>query len=895
MDRNPSPKARRNRSLRNLCVAAALLVVIVVGLSLPMIMGVISLGGLLLPTGTPRDIPGTLPAYSEVQVAGLTGDNVTIFRDQWGVPHLYGHDEADLIYALGYCHAQDRIFQMDMARRLTRGRMAEILGPDMLPTDQFNLLMLKDYWARETLWYLRNSTDPEVQRIYALLQEYVAGINFYLEHVTSRPVEYRVLGFDVEPWTVMDTLVYAKYMAEMLTWSYSDMYRLMTREALGAANYSALFGSPQPYQVPICPNYGAYADFPVPPGQPSCASSTSRSTGSTHAPAHAPAPASAPSPAMAPGLADVSTLFHDFTTSVSRIPQEQARLEQGPMLGSNNWVVSGAKTASGAPILCNDMHLAWNVPGIWYEAHLVDESTGWNLYAFFLAGVPVPLVGHNQHVAWGFTNTGYDVIDWYYYTGINETHYEYRGVATPYETMTVTIPVKDQAPVPYTIKQTVHGPVFTSLVPTASNYSSQPIACRWIAHNVTLEFLALYGYAHATNRTEFDAASRFFGAPAQNHVYADVHGHIGIRPTGWVPLRDDAGIPAWHLGNGSMPYNGSAGHGEWIGYVPFEDLPHAENPSQGYLVSANQIIAGPEYFRDYTLQHDYAMGYRARRINTLLASTPDITVADMQRFQLDVYSPRAGNLTTYLLAVLAGRSALTPVQQAAFAALQAWDFQMDQAEAAPTIFNVWFDAFRVETFGDEMKGLGSPQAPSWAVLEKLTREVPSSSWFDDITTPAVETRDDLIWRAYELAVDALETYFGSGSVSDWTWGAVHQLYFGHLAGIGYLGAGPYPGNGTGVTVNPAWATVYANGKVRRGVARGGASERLIVDFGDLNQSVSVIPSGQRGVLGSPHYTDQLELFLAGAYHPQYFSAGTRAQFLSAWRESTAILRGGEAA
>jgi len=856
-------------------IAGGLAIVVIVAFSVPFGM-IPPLGNFLFPGGGVWRAPGEVPLYEEFALSGLAGD-VTVYRDQWGIPHIYGNGEPDLIFALGYLHAQDRLFQMDMVRRQTRGQLAEILGDEYLETDKYNLLKGKEFWANETLKVMQTSSDPVIRDIYTLLSRYEAGVNFYLLHHPNLPVEFAFLNYVPRAWIALDTLCFAKFMSEMLTWGYDDLARMQTIIGLGVdkLNYTELFANPQPFQIPICPNYGNYSDISVP-----------LSAGPTD-----------------DGLLQVCSSFGNFLNEVTRIPQEVERITRGPMLGSNNWVVNGSYSDTGKPILCNDMHLSWTLPGIWYECHLVDTTPGsdYNFYGFFLPGVPIPITGHNAYVGWGYTNTGYDVLDWYYYTPVDADNYWYKGVVTPYQKRTVIINVKGQSPVQFEIKSTVHGPVMSDVIPQlpGTEWQNVPIAAKWTAQNVTYEFLALYSMSHACNRNEFSDASKYFHTPAQNMIYADVSGNIAIRPTGLVPVRDDTNIPAWHTGNGSMPYNGTAGVGEWKSYVPFDDLPHAENPSQGFLVSANQIVAGPGYLLDRSLQSEYDDGYRARRINSLIATKINahekITVTDMERFQLDVFNVLSERLTSILLDVLNFEvSSKSPLQQAAYDALNGWDHIMDKDAFAPTIFSVWVEAYSEETFQDEMTAYKSLMTPSFAVLENLTLNATTTKWFDNISTAGIEDRNDTMVIALNKALDGLKTKFRTEDITTWKWGEIHIGSFPHITGLGALSAGPYPINGTGYTVSPSWASNYRNGKVSEGKAEGGASERVIIDFADLNRTISIIPSGQRGISTSKHYRDQLDMFLRGEYHVQYFAANTITKWSSTWTESSVLFKKGGA-
>ncbi|MHA1819148.1 MAG: penicillin acylase family protein [Promethearchaeota archaeon] len=868
-------KERINKKKEIIKVSSVLggLVLLIIAFSMP--LGLIPpLGRFLFPGDGVWSIQNGIPEYERIDTDYVSHE-VRVYRDQFGIPHIYGTNESDLMFALGYCQAEDRLFQMDMMRRASEGLLSQILGPLTLPQDEFSLNMLKVYWGNKTLIKIEElaKTDPEIQNIYNMLTHFTAGINYFIDnHKDDLPLEFKFLNYKPARWTNMDTVMAIFYMTEMLTWNYWDFYNEMLYNTLGAGNYTLLYGYPLPYQIPVTTDYGNYSDI-TPPTSKFSASNEQINDG---------LPQSAGNDQNEGNQAEdiVSYIAKRFIEDVKKVPGEKSRLMNPLVIGSNNWAVSGSKTKSGKPILCNDMHLPLNIPNIWYEAHLInlEQSNKFNYYGFFIAGVPVPIVGHNDYIAWGFTNVGYDVLDWYYYTKVDDDHYIYNGSIKEFGKIQYKIPVKGQDDVVFTIKTTVDGPVFDDLsLPINSTLlanNSIVVAAKWIAHSdiIYKDVLAFYGYLHAHNRTEFDEASANFVCPAQNHIYADIHGTIGIRPTGWVPIRDDSKIPGWHLGNGTMPYNGSAGEGSWTGFLPFSELPHSENPAQGYLVSANQISAGPEYLKNYTLQNPFSVanGYRARRINDLLASHTDITVDDMKKFQLDVYSVRAGNFTPYLINALDSLSQKTPLQQSAYNILKNWDYTMDKDKVAPTLFNIWAPVLKEQIFKDQMDLLGIDLYPKDAVVERLIKQYPNSPWFDNISTPNVETRDDILISAFNTTLNALVDYFGTDNISQWTWGKIHKRVIKHITGLSALGVEPFAYNGSSFVITPASSQNWKDGKVVEGESVWGSSERLIVDFADINNTISVIPGGESGLINSKHYTDQLDLYLAGQYHTQYF-------------------------
>ncbi|MHA1728537.1 MAG: penicillin acylase family protein [Promethearchaeota archaeon] len=830
-------------------------------------LGIPPIGNLLFPGNGLWKVTGEVPAEERINIPTLS-DDVTVIRDEWGIPHIYAADEGDLSFALGYVHAQDRLFQMDLARRNIRGKMAEIpgiyslYGDRVLYQDKFQLASGKEYWANQTLkkaWEMQDDGEIDFMDDWV---RYVDGVNYYINKIkltNEKPLEYHLLGFEPTEWTILDSFCFSKYMSEMLTWDYGDLSRLAGFESLSNSEetsgwWDEIFDPSYPYEIPIVPEYGDYSNPPVPSG--------SQSSGT-----------------RSPLLKTIS----DFISSVSEIDSQKELLKPNNWVGSNNWVIDGNKSNTGYPIVCNDMHLAQNLPGIWYEAHLVSSDTNLNTYGFTLAGVPIPIVGHNDYLAWGNTNTGYDVIDWYYFNEINDTHYIYNNTITEYTFRSYNIKISGGVTEEFTVKETVHGPVMNdflgSQIPESLGGQNIVIVPKWTANNITYEMVAIHGFNHAHNRQEFNEASEYFHNPAQNIVYGDRYGNIAIRPTGLVPIRDDSKIPDGYLGNGTLPYNGSNGEGEWIGYVPFEDIPDSINPDQGYLVSANQIATGPEY-TEYYLQGYKGNGYRARRINEFLNESVDgtVSVEMMKKLQFDVHSSLAKAFTPYLInatsKVIADLGDWNyenniSVFSNVLSEISSWDYEMNKSLAAPTIYRKWRDLFRSATFGDESYKYDASISPSWNILENLMRQNTDSHWFNDVsTTSTVETMDDIILTALDDTITFLKNYYASNNPTDWKWGQIHFLEVSHLLGLDSLGYGPVSVDGEGYTVNPAGVSISSGA----GTAHGGASERMIVDFSDINNSISVIPSGQRGLSNSKHYSDQLEqLFLQGKYHYQYFT------------------------
>jgi penicillin amidase len=862
----------------NLIIVSIVTAGVVTAFSIPFGM-IPALGNLLFPGKGIWKIPGDVPAYEERDVFNLN-DDVHIIRDEWGVPHIYAENEADLAFALGYVHAQDRFFQMDMGRREVQGRLAEVLAdfaPGVEEYDKFNLALGMKYWSEKTAEYAMELQNNGTINYMDDWIKYADGVNYYLEtHKNEKPMEYYLLGFEPEPWTIVDSFSYTAYMSSMLILEMSDLSRYteyMQFQAAGHTDwYFEKYNDLEPYQIPIIPEYGNYGSIPVPQSLPSDVHEENFK---------------------------VSQGISEFLSSVGDLPYQNDLLTREYTHGSNNWVVNGSKTISGYPILCNDMHLSWNSPGIWYEAHLVCENTGLNTYGFTVAGVPIPIVAHNEHLAWGMTNSGMDVMDWYYYNEVDDEHYIYNHTVTPYTYKNYVIKVKGQNDIHYTVKETVHGPVLSDL--TYMGYSAEDfglenmvLATQWTLYNITNTFRALYGFNHATNLNEFNEASKFFDVPGQNIVYADVDGNIQIRPTARVPIRDDKNIPIWHTGNGTLPYNGSNGEGDWVGFIPIEELPVSTNPTQKYLASANQVSVGPDYTQYHLQPYGYAAGYRARRINEVLAAAPDgsIDINFMKDLHTDVKSVPAREMTPIILAELDnyyGSSKPANIE-AISTILGDWDYIMDKNGRAPTIYRAWRDEMYEAIYADESSLYSIDAYPDINFMEYIMKENASSHWFDDVsTTPKVENLTDCVVKAMDNAILYLTDIYSSSDPTTWRWGVLHKVAFPDLLGIGVGYVGPFEADGSGFTVTPSGIRLRSDGA---NPSTHGASERYIVDFSNLNNTISVIPSGQRAIQSSKHYSDQLtELFLQGEYHVQWFS-NTYSDFPTQAIESQIYFKGG---
>jgi penicillin amidase len=776
-----------------------------------------------------------------IQLSGLDSP-VDITRDNMGIPHIYAASLHDLFMAQGYVHAQDRFWQMDFWRHIGSGRLSEMFGDTQLETDSF----LRTLGWRQVAEQEMATYDPESV---AILEAYAEGVNAYLaDHQgTAISLEYGILklltpGYKPEPWTPVNTLTWGKAMA----W---DLGGNMDNEIERATLLKTL----TPEQVAeLFPTYPADHPVIIPEmGQAGAISSVVRS------------------------LPDV-----DWTSIERRFSTLDALLgPSGAGIGSNSWVVSGSRTAGGMPLLANDPHLGIQMPSIWYQTGLhcrpASAACPYEVAGFSFAGVPGVIIGHNQNIAWGFTNTEPDVMD-LYIEKINPEHpnqYEYNGQWVDMTLRTETIAVGGGKPVTLTVRSTRHGPIVSDTYGDLKDFNTKAgvalpenyaISLRWTALEPSTIFQAIWGFNKAANWDEFSQAASKFNVPAQNLVYADVQGNIGYQMPGNVPIRKN--------GDGRLPVPGWTNEYEWTGYIPFEKLPSVFNPSKGYIVTANNAVVGAGY--PYLITTDWDYGFRASRIANMITKAPGkIDIAYIQKMQGDDYDSNAATLVPILtqLTFQAG----TPNQAAALNLLKNWDYQTSMDSAPAAVFEVFWKNLLTDTFDDDLPKNYWPEGGSrWVeVMRNLVKQPDNSFWDNKTTTDKVETRDDIFVRAFTEAVAEIEQLQGKDPAK-WNWGDLHTATFVNQtlgkSGIAPIEAlfnrGPFRTNGGEAIVNATgWnATLgYSVDWL--------PSMRMIVDLGDLRNSLTVHTTGESGHAYSPHYIDMANLWRNIQYYPMLWN------------------------
>ena len=773
-----------------------------------------------------------------IGVPGLSGP-VDIVRDQDDIPHIFAATKADALFGLGYAHAQDRLWQMEFQRRIGFGRLSEIFGEATLPDDRF-LRTIGFGRAARSAWE-RLPADARRQ-----IDAYVSGVNAFIGTHRGRqlPPEFSLLQFEPAPWTGPDVLVWAKMMA----WDLSENYRfeMMRHDLAARVGVSRMKELLPPYPAD---GLNILSNSFVGQGIHSLVGQVFRP----------PAPPALPAPVWS----DAFDRGVDRPESLVRAFLLGNRVES---LGSNNWVVDGTLTASGKPLLANDPHLATHMPSLWYLAHM--SAGDFDVIGATLPGIPAVAIGRNRFIAWGETNAAADVEDLYRERiDANTGTAEYRGTQEPIRVIRETIAVKGAAPVGVDVRITRHGPMLSDAInannaaatPETKGPDLEPLAFRWTAlDDEDQTIVAFLKINEARNWTDFTDALRLFATPSQNFVYADVNGHIGYYAPGRIPIRAS--------GDGTMATDGWTGETEWAGWIPFNELPHALDPPEHFIVTANNRpmpLGYPHFIAD-----EYPEPYRAQRITDLIRGRTKLTPDDFRAIQADTVSLHAQTLVPLLLAHAHPQGA---ADRQAVEILKGWNFDARADSAASAIFQAWFFQLEPTIVGDE---LGEPTnrtydgrfsyitrfvtvllSPQPAVASRVSRT--GTDWCDDVRTAAHETCDDAVTKALHDGVVRLSAELGSG-MTRWRWDSVHRAIFPHqgLDAVALLRpllsrSMPNGGDWSTVDVGPVDADHPFNQIAIPGY-------RQIVDLSPANDNRFLDAVGQSGHFLSTHYADSLQ-------------------------------------
>jgi penicillin amidase len=746
----------------------------------------------------------------KIQLAGLKCP-VEVIRDDIGIPHILAQTFDDAIFAQGYVTAQDRLWQMDLLRRLGYGELSEIFGPRALESDkEQRILGFKHLVAKQE----RNLPPADLH----CLQRYTEGVNAFIGlHRDRLPVEFHVLGYKPSAWSPRDTLVLNLWMGKLLSTSWNvDLMREMLYQKLDRRIADE-------FMVEFSPNdlLVVGSDNLFPAHQP-YSKALSSSTALTQLP--------------------VSSLAFDQLRPLLALLDPTGLSEP---VGSNNWVVAGERTAGGKPILANDPHLPPGVPSIWYMAHL--EVPGiLNVIGVTIPGAPGIILGHNENIAWGATNLGPDVQDLY----IEKLHpqdpnrYLVNGDWQEIEQHQEIITVKGAKPEILKVRSTRHGPVLREL-------DSRVLALRWTILEERISVSIATKLNTARNWEEFLLAMQEFCGPVQNFVYADRQGNIAFLNAGKIPIRKQ--------GDGSVPVPGETNDYEWTGYIPFDELPRSFNPASGMIVTANNRIVGKSY--SHFLTHNWISPHRAHRIRQLLETKTKLKVVDMLKIQGDVHSSIHQIISTSILEAIShsndlNKRQLDPIKSQ----LENWDYVASENSIGTTLC----EEFR-KTFLEEM--LRNKLGEDWTLYQWFNSSTLVENMLRtrnmEFLPPKYSTYDEFILACLSEVQLRLKSRYKTSDLNSWRWGDYFPVEFRHPLGLFWpltkiFNTGPYPQAGTPLTVKQTSSRV-------------GVSMRMVVDFSDLDQSLNNLPLGQSGQIFSQHYRDQFDHWLKVQSYPMLFS------------------------
>jgi len=741
------------------------------------------------------------PTYEGTKSISSLTTEVTVYYDDYGIPHIYADNELDAQRALGYAHAQDRLWQMELLRRIAPGKLSEIFGDKALQNDLFFASLGIEEASIKTIKNLDKNS-----KAYKLGEAYLEGVNEFIESGNT-PIEFYILGIDKTKFTLKDSYNIFGYMAFSFAAAHKTDPVLSSIQAKYGNEYIKELG------IDVDPN---------------------------------------------------SVLIHNYNKANEEIATTVATiLKNSPVpafIGSNSWIVSPKKTKNGKVLFANDPHISFSATSVWYEAHI--NTPTYESYGYYLGGIPFPVLSHNRNFAYGLTMFENDDIDFYQEENHPNDASKYKIVDgyQSYTSVEKTIKVKGADDVKITVKSTQHGPIMNTVVNTLSD---RPIAMSWVYTKLKNKILdAMYHVSHAKNKSEFEKGVTMVHAPGLNFMYGDAQDNIA-----WYAAAKLYKLPK----NVSSKFilDGTNGKNEITEYLDFSQNPQAKNPPWNYVYSANNqpdSIAGMLY-PGYYLPKD-----RAKRIVNLLEPKNDWAKEDYKKMLLDSKSSMAGELSK-IIVKNTDQNLTSKNEKEALKILENWDGNFVKSSTGATIYTKFIYFFLKNTFEDE---IGEKTFASFidthlmlrAINNQLERE--NSVWFDNInTTDIKENKSQIITKSLSEAIASLEKQLGN-NVNSWTWNRVHKLTHYHPIGVevplfDYLfnfNVGTYEVDGGNEVINNLMYN-KTDDKINDIIA--GPSTRRIIDFSDVENSVSILPTGNSGNPFSKHYRDQAQLYADGKF------------------------------
>lgn len=798
---------------------------------------------LLLPGGAGLWLGRSLPTYQgtlRIESPSLSAP-VRIVRDAEAVPHIFAEQPDDAYFALGWVHAQERFWQMDLLRRTGQGRLAELFGT------QFGEQALRNDRLMRTLGLARlaeQSFKALAAPVRTSLEAYAAGVNAWLtQSGQALPLEIRAFNYRPDPWTPADSLIWGKLMAVQLSQNYRlELLRGRLLQRLKATQVGDLYP-------------------PYPLDAPATLLDPLKETLRNPDPAHGGTDASEAAERQELVPQDVQEALAGLEPALLEHLTQALPPPLGPSSASNAWVITGSRSASGKPLLANDPHLGLQAPILWFLARI--ETPDLRLAGATVPGVPFHILGHNGHVAWGITNTGSDVQDLFIerLDATDPNRYLTPWGSLPFETREEVIAIAGSPSEIRQIRSTRHGPVLSDADPRAGalpppNHVLALAFSGLTGNDTTAE--ALWRMNRARSVEAYGEAIRLFRTPQQNHMVADIYDRIGFFVPGQVPLR--------RAGDGRMPVPGWTGQYDWIGFIPHSLLPQFTDPPSEMVINANNAVAEPDY--PFLLTAEWEDHYRASRLTQLLANAPPQSADTVEALQRDAVSLPARELLPLMLTVPAEGSLAEAV-----ALLRNWDGAMDRERPEPLIFETWLKEFSRRVLADELGILYEDYMPPRPeVLSRILRK--GMRWCDEITTPGEETCAEMLRESLTAALATLSARHGP-ALSRWRWGSEHQAALRHplldkVPLLRTLFALDIETDGNAHTVNRAG--LFRNSEAEPFRHTQGPGYRGVYDLEDLNNSRFMIATGQSGHILSRHFRDLVQrwrdgdhLILAG--HP----------------------------
>jgi len=772
-----------------------------------------------------------------LKVKGISGE-VNIYQTEFGVPHIFAKNEEDMYFSMGFIHARDRLWQMDLLRRVAEGRLSEILGKDLLEYD----ILFRTVGIDKNSMYQYDKLSLKSK---ALLNSYTAGVNYFIENNSKNlPLEFDILNYKPEQWKPEHSLMIVKLMAWELNSSwYADVMFGEIIKKFGIENAKSFF-----------PDYPEDAPFIV---------KNEMSKGRTDSLKKS----SALMEFRGKKYSDIASLGKDFMKS--SVDFRKFFGTEGTHVGSNSWVISGSRTETGKPILANDPHLALQVPSKWYEISLYNEEKKYSVCGFSIPGVPAIAIGHNDVITWGLTNLMCDDSDFYILKRDSsaQSRYFYRDREFALDSTVENIKIKDENDdYTFTAYSTILGPVVSELDKTGflnkQNFKivneRELLAFRWTGFEFSDEIETFYKINNATDWTDFKNALVNFGAPALNFVYADTAGNIGYRTAGFIPVRNFTEAE-------NLPYTLQDQDAFWTGFIPFNELPESVNPSSGYIVTANNK---PKENYKYYISNLYEPPYRAERIEELIKSTPLINEEETKKIQRDVYGIQAREFCGFLYEAFGDSADLTPDIKSYLDILKQWDYEFRLNSQAASIFSM----FEVQLYKNLYFGeLGEELFNNYLFLKNIP--VRNTSKLLKLNSsylfPNNSVKHQIVRKSFYEAVSALIAKYGNDA-EVWKWEVMHDVYMRHPLGIvpafsSMLNVGPFRIGGSGTTVNNLEYSFSKALSDKNFESFLGPSMRMISSLSSIKSYLSILPTGQSGQPLNPNYSDQARLWLNGDY------------------------------